>query len=281
MSTSNEDTISFTVNGQTYQTWYRVYGDLSTRTRTPLVALHGGPGLVSDYLVPLQSLATSYDIPVIIYDQIGNGRSSHIRDKADSPTFWSLDLFLDELSNLLLHLGIQNEFDLWGHSWGGILSLEYAIRQKSKGLKHLILSDSLPSVELWGQSSMQLLKEFPEDVQEGMMKGMSNPTKYLDALKKFHAVHGCTVVPMPEEVVRTLEGVFGQDGDPTVALALYVFASSPPRMWPLIRALCTRRTQNATELVVLHLVSNRSSSPDRYSYPRHQRRERHFAGFRR
>lgn len=223
MSTSNETTTSFTVNGQTYQTWYRVYGDLSTRTRTPLVALHGGPGLVSDYLVPLQGLATSYDIPVIVYDQIGNGRSSHIRDRADSPSFWSLDLFLDELNNLLLHLGIQDRFDLWGHSWGGILSLEYAIRQKSTGLKHLILSDSLPSVGLWGQSSMQLLQKFPEDVQEGMMKGMANPTKYLDALKKFHAVHGCTVVPMPEEVVRTLEGVFGEDGDPSVALALYAF----------------------------------------------------------
>lgn len=258
MSISKEGTASFITNGKPYQTWYRIYGDISTSASTPLVALHGGPGLVSDYLVPLQDLATTYGIPVIIYDQIGNGSSSHIYDKADSPSFWSLDLFLDELDNLLVHLGIQDMFDLWGHSWGGILSLEYAIRRKPKGMKHLILSDSLPSVELWGQSSMQLLKEFPEDVQEGMMKGMANPTSYLDALKRFHAVHGCRVLPMPEEVVGTLEQVFGKDGDPTVALALYVVASFSLHVaiLTLDHGLCTRHAQDAAELMVLCLVSH-------------------------
>lgn len=219
MANSTEGTIPFTVDGQVYQTWYKAYGDLTNRTRTPLVAIHGGPGLVSEYLVPLQDLATSHSIPVIIYDQIGNGHSSHLRDKT-SPSFWSLDLFLDELNNLLVHFGIQDDFDLWGHSWGGVVGVEFDIQRKPSGLKHLILSDSLPSVALWGQSNMQLLKEFPPDVQQGMMGGMSDPPAYLSALKKFHAVHGCTVKPMPKEVTQTLDQVFAENGDPTVALAM-------------------------------------------------------------
>ena len=56
-------------------------------------------------------------IPIVLYDQIGNGASSHIKDKPDG--FWTAELFMDELDNLLKHLGIRDNFDLLGHSWGG------------------------------------------------------------------------------------------------------------------------------------------------------------------
>ena len=62
-------------------------------------------------------LLTPSSIPVVFYDQIGNGESSHIKNKPD--TFWRAELFMDELDNLLKKLEIYDNFELLGHSWGG------------------------------------------------------------------------------------------------------------------------------------------------------------------
>ena len=93
-----EGTINFTYDGETYQTYYKLFGDLIGRTRDPIVVLHGGPGLVHDYLFPFANLATQHNFPVILYDQIGNGRSSHIKGK--DPAFWTIDLFIDRSSHI-------------------------------------------------------------------------------------------------------------------------------------------------------------------------------------
>ena len=57
--------------------------------------------------------------PVVHYDQIGNGRSTHLPDKPAG--FWTPGLFLDELANLLDRLGIAGDYHLFGQSWGGML----------------------------------------------------------------------------------------------------------------------------------------------------------------
>jgi len=209
--------IDFKYQGETFQTYYKVFGDIKNSTRLPLIVLHGGPGLVHNYLVPFADLTTKYDTPVILYDQLGNGLSTHLKEKP--PTFWTVDLFIDELVNVINHFSIQDGFDLAGHSWGGILASEFEVRRQPKGLKHLILSDSLAASSLWNQSNMELMKAFPASVQEGLGAGMKDPAKFWAALQAFHAVHGCTVKPFPEEFVYTMQQVFGPDGDPTVASA--------------------------------------------------------------
>ncbi|KAI0362157.1 proline iminopeptidase [Trametes cingulata] len=211
-----EGTIPFPYKGETYQTYYKIYGDLAGRTQPPLIALHGGPGLSHDVLLPLSDLA-DHSIPVIFYDQIGNSRSTHLRDKP--PTFWTIDLFIDELENLLAHFKVQDGFSLFGHSWGGILGSEFEVRRQPAGLRKLILSDSLAASSLWNQSNAQLLQTFPKDVQEGMAAGMKNPKAFQAALREFHAHYGCTVKPMPAEFIYSLDQVFGEHGDPTVASA--------------------------------------------------------------
>ena len=89
------------------KTRYRVVGDLSTPSSTPLILLHGGPGAVSDYLFPLTTLYTRHGIPLVFYDQLGNGRSSHLPEKKGDGAFWTEALFLDELARLLAHLGLD------------------------------------------------------------------------------------------------------------------------------------------------------------------------------
>lgn len=75
-----------------------------------------------------------------MYDQLGCGRSTHLREKMGDESFWTIDLFLSELDNLLAHLKIE-EYDLLGQSWGGILANEHAAHQP-KGLKKLILANT-------------------------------------------------------------------------------------------------------------------------------------------
>ena len=107
-----------------HQTWYRVTGDPATASRPPLVALHGGPGAGHDYLLSVADLAGE-DRAVIHYDQLGCGNSTRLREHGAD--FWTVELFLEELDNLLAHLGIAGEYDVLGQSWGGMLGMEHAI----------------------------------------------------------------------------------------------------------------------------------------------------------
>jgi hypothetical protein len=97
--------------------------------------------------------------------------------------------------------------------------MEYAIQNQPKGLRRLVLSDGLTSIDLWNESTGQLLQEFPAWVTEGLMAGMSDPPKFQAALLTFYAVHGNRVVPIPTDYNATLQWLFGPNGDGTVASA--------------------------------------------------------------
>jgi len=156
--------VPFSIRGETFKTGYRTAGDI--KSRRPLVCLHGGPGMPSSYMDPFGHLQAEYGIPVVLYDQFGCGESQptdpeditrmeKINPKND---IWSLELFTDELDNLLQHLGITDDFDLLGHSWGGVLASQYTIDRQPEGLKNLILANTGPTVHDWCESSIQLIE---------------------------------------------------------------------------------------------------------------------------
>ena len=184
-----------------------------------------------DYMLPISDLSLSgpHSRPVLFYDQIGNSRSTHLKDKPKE--YFTVDLFVNELKNLISHFSIK-EYDLIGHSWGGMLATEFEVRLQPEGLKSLILTNSLAETKLWGQSTMQLLASFPDDVKQGMGAGFGDPKKYRLALEKFHAVHGCTVQPVPKEITfSVLDQILGdretgEGGDPTVSMAMCVIVIS-------------------------------------------------------
>ena len=147
------------------KTWYRVYGDLKAPSaRRPLVVLHGGPGIIHDYLLSLTDLTASYAIPVIFYDQLGNGKSTHLPEKSGDASFWTEELFLAELRQLLEHLGVQDDFDLFGHSWGGMLGARFATSHPL-GLKRLVIASAPASMKLWVEAANYLRAQLPPDVQ--------------------------------------------------------------------------------------------------------------------
>ena len=216
-------TIPFVYQGETFHTFYAVYGDLANRTKDPLIVLHGGPGFIYNSLVPFSDLAVDAATPVILYDQLGNGQSTHLRDKPAE--FWTIDLFLDELANLIAFFGIEGAFDLAGHSWGGILASEFEVRRQPAGLKHIVLVSSLASFALWEASNVQLMQAFPADVQAALRAGPGSKA-YVPALLQLHKKHACTLPEFPKEFMQTIDAVFGKDGDMTVAsnLPRYVCA---------------------------------------------------------
>jgi len=82
-----------------------------------------------------------------------------------------VDLFIEELENLVAHFGIQDRYSILGHSWGGILASEFEVRKRPSGLGRLIIADSLAASSLWNKSNLQLLQALPEDVQQGVAGG--------------------------------------------------------------------------------------------------------------
>jgi L-proline amide hydrolase len=195
-----------------WETWYRVTGDLAS-PMTPLVVAHGGPGCSHDYVLALAELAQS-GRPVIHYDQIGGGRSTHLPERGGD--FWTVDLFLAELDNLLATLGVQDRYHLLGQSWGGMLGAEHALR-RPKGLRSLVISNSPASIALWVAGANRLRSELPAEVREALDRHEADGTiedpEYLSATQAFYDKHVCRVVPNPPEVVRTFEML---NEDPTV-----------------------------------------------------------------
>ncbi|EKM74782.1 hypothetical protein AGABI1DRAFT_47398 [Agaricus bisporus var. burnettii JB137-S8] len=205
--------------GKECKTWYRIYGGLKSGIR-PLLVVHGGPGVTSDYLVSLSDLTVEEAIPVVIYDQVGNGLSTHFPEMMGDVSFWTEELFLDELNRLLDHLGIIGDYDLFGHSWGGMLGARHASR-RPRGLKRLILMSTPASGALWIEAQTKLRKTLPEVVQETFERcereGKTSSKEYQEVSMLYYSQYLCTINPMPESLQKSFEWM---GKDPTVYLTL-------------------------------------------------------------
>lgn len=167
-SKPTHDSVPFSIGGETFKTCYRVVGDI--KARRPLVVLHGGPGVPSNSLEPFGQLA-EFGIPVILYDQFGCGESlptdpsdvQRFENLTKNESFWTPSVFVQELENLVQHLQISEDFDLLGHSWGGMLANQYIVERHPKGLRHLILANSTPSIPNRIKTARGLIEqsEFP------------------------------------------------------------------------------------------------------------------------
>lgn len=196
------------------QTWYKVFGDLTT-SATPLIVLHGGPGACHEYLLPLTDLAPL--TPLVFYDQIGNGRSTHLPDKAGDEQFWSVDLFRNELDNLISHLGLkQRPVDVYGHSWGGMLAAVWASALPSpSNLRRLVISNSLASMDAWRKGITILREQLPEDVKDVLDRGEKakdfESPEYEAAIEVFYKRHFSLARPWPSKEVQAALDWFAKD----------------------------------------------------------------------
>jgi L-proline amide hydrolase len=194
-------------------TWYRVEGELGADGPAPLVILHGGPGAGHDYVEPVADLARTAGRPCVLYDQIGCGRSQHL---PDAPVdFWTVELFREELSALLEHVGIAGRYHVLGQSWGGMLGMEHAL-EHPPGLRSLVVANSPASLELWVSEANRLRTLLPPEVQETLDRheaaGTTDTEEYEQAVMIFYERHLCRI-PFPEALQRSFAQLAE---DPTV-----------------------------------------------------------------
>ena len=196
------------------QTWYAVFGELDPEAElAPLVVLHGGPGATHDYLLPIADLVET-GRALVFYDQLGNGNSTHHPDRGAD--FWTVDLYVRELANLLQHLGIGDRYHVLGQSWGGFLAQEHAFTQPA-GLQSLVLSNTATSFPDFVSEANKLRAELPPGVDDTLRKhedaGTTDDPEYAEAVEVFYRRHLCRLDPWPQGVI---DGLGKLDEDPTV-----------------------------------------------------------------
>jgi L-proline amide hydrolase len=181
------------------------------------VVVHGGPGSTHDYLLKLADLA-EHGWPVVHYDQIGNGGSTHL--PGQGADFWTVQLFLDELDNLLTRLGIAGGYVLFGQSWGGMLAAKHASARPA-GLRGLVIANSPASYPLWLQEMKVLRDGLPDGVNETLLRheaaGTTDSDEYTAAMRPFYEKHVCRLVPWPRDYMASFYEIYN---DPTVYYAM-------------------------------------------------------------
>lgn len=177
--------------------WYRVVG---SGEGTPLVVIHGGPGLPSYYLKSLGELGKGR--PVVFYDQLGAGHSSITTDT----TLFTIDHFTNELGMLIKYLGMQ-KVNLYGHSWGSILAVEYALANPST-VNSLILAGPALDLSRWSSDADSLLRTLPDSTQEIIRKneaaGTFEAPEYQMAVMQYYQMYVARKQPWSADIESTL-----------------------------------------------------------------------------
>jgi len=179
-----------------YRTWHRVVGTREESGRLPLLCLHGGPGAPHDYLEPLEAMAAT-GRRVILYDQLGCGNSDVPTDKST----YTMALYLEELDCIRQALELER-VHVFGHSWGGMLAMEYALMQPA-ALASLILADTAASLPQWVSEMRRLIADLPSEVQETLSRnelaGTTDSAEYQEACRVFFHRHGSgRIDPRPD-----------------------------------------------------------------------------------
>jgi len=172
-----------------------------------VLLLNGGPGATHEYFECFESFFPQQDIEFIYYDQLGCGLSDNPKDTS----MWDLNRFVEEVEQIRKGLNLtKDNFYLLGHSWGGILAMQYALRYQDN-LKGLIISNMMSSCPDYGKYAQEVLApqfdpKILDTIRQIEKKGDFQNPKYMELLMtNFYAKHICRI-PLdqwPEPVNRS------------------------------------------------------------------------------
>src|SRR5215470_15775812 len=126
------------IDGGKFKVWTKKIG----KGKVKVLTLHGGPGFTHEYFECFEDFLPQHGIEFFYYDQLG----SYYSDQPDDSSLWAIDRFREEVEQVRTALGLEN-FYLFGHSWGGMLGIEYALKYQRhlKGLVISCMTASIPS----------------------------------------------------------------------------------------------------------------------------------------
>lgn len=185
------------VVGGKYKVWTKKIGSGPIK----VLLLHGGPGFTHEYLEAMESFLPQAGIEMYYYDQLGCGNS----DQPDDPALWTLPRYLEEVEEVRVGLGLDN-FVLYGHSWGGILALEYALHHQ-RHLRGLVISNMTASIDsLLGHLDV-IKKELPAATQLKLQaleakQAYDSPEYEQIMMEDLYPKVICRTTPWPDAVNR-------------------------------------------------------------------------------
>jgi proline iminopeptidase len=180
----------------TFNVWTKRVGNNPTMK---LLLLHGGPGATHEYFEAFDSYLPAAGIEYYYYDQLG----SHYSDQPDDKSLWDTARFVEEVEQVRQALGLdQSNFYLLGHSWGGILAIEYALKYQDH-LKGLIVSNMMASIPAYNAYADTVLKPAMDPAvlaeverYEGA-EDFANP-RYTELLMEHHYVEHVLRMPLDQ-----------------------------------------------------------------------------------
>jgi proline iminopeptidase len=187
--------IPITTPKGTFTVWTKRVGNNPT---IKLLLLHGGPGMTHEYFEAFDSYLPAAGIEYYFYDQLG----SYYSDQPNAPELWELPRFVEEVEAVRQALGLgRDNFYLLGHSWGGLLAIEYALKYQQH-LRGLVISNMMASIPAYNEYAQRVLmpKMDPAVLAEVQRleaaKDYQNP-RYLELLLPHHYVHHILRMPVP------------------------------------------------------------------------------------
>jgi proline iminopeptidase len=186
-----------------FNVWTKRIGN---NPKIKLLLLNGGPGATHEYFECFENFLLPEGVELIYYDQLGCGLSDNPKDT----TMWDLGRFVEEVEQVRKALNLNKDnFYLLGHSWGGILAMQYALKYQDN-LKGLIISNMMSSCPAYGKYAQEVLApQFDQKVLDTIRqieaKGDFQNPKYMELLMpNFYAKHICRLDPWPEPLNRGL-----------------------------------------------------------------------------
>src|SRR5262245_58550113 len=138
-----------TPKGQ-FRVWTKRVGN---NPRIKVLLLHGGPAATHEYFEAFDSYFPAAGIEYYYYDQLGSAYS----DQPHEPALWEIPRFVDEVEQVRQALGLDRDnLYLLGHSWGGVLAIEYALAHQDH-LKALIISNMMASIPAYNEYARKVL----------------------------------------------------------------------------------------------------------------------------
>ena len=174
-----------------------------------MLLLHGGPGGTHEYFEAFDSYLPAAGVEYYYYDQLGSAYS----DQPNAPELWEVPRFVEEVEQVRKALGLdRSNFVLYGHSWGGILAIEYALKYQ-QNLKGLVISNMVPSIPAYNEYARRTLMPAMDQNALGEIERLEAAGKYSDPrymellLPNFYAQHLLRMQPdqWPDPVNRSFK----------------------------------------------------------------------------
>lgn len=154
--------------------------------KTPLLAIHGGPGVPSDYLEPLAALGNERS--VYFWDQLGCGRS----DRPTDPALWQIPRFVEEMHAVRTGLGLE-QMHIFGQSWGTMLAVDYLLTKGLGGVSSVTLAGPVMSASRYVADVRPMISELSAEHQAAVAaaeaSGNYQTPEYAAATEAFYALH--------------------------------------------------------------------------------------------